>query len=325
MSDAPYPWLASAWHTLVTSQADNRLSHALLISGVPGLGRQALAHALAARLLCQHGTSCGDCAPCHWLRADNHPDLHRVEPLEDKRIISVDQVRDLISKLTLTSLGAGRKVAIVYPAETLNENAANCLLKTLEEPLGDSVIILVADQRVALPATIISRCLKIGVRIPGPDAALDWLQDHSADKNWPLLLRLAGGVPLAAVAMREEDFLAQSRVLGHDLDSLLAGRLDPAGAAERWIKIGPERSLDWLADVLCDVIRVKFGLAEPDLAHSLAIEGLPQHLNQIKLNGLFRYLDDVRVGRRRLETPLNRQSIIETLLVPWAARFALPN
>lgn len=324
MSAAPYPWLAPVWERLLGSQADARLAHALLISGVPGLGRRALAEALTERILCREGRACGDCPPCHWHGAGNHPDLHVLAPLEDKTTIAVEQIRELIAKLALSPLAGGRKVAIIDPADAMTEAAANCLLKTLEEPAGDSVLMLVADRRVPMAATIRSRCQSAALRVPDTPSALAWLRGQDADADWPVLLRLAGGAPLTALALREDDFVAATKTLEEDLAALWKGQRDPSSVAERWLKLGGPRCVEWLADRVGDVIRVNSGVAEPELAHSLSTRGLPQALRKIKLNHLFNYLDAVREGRRRLDTPLNSQLILESLLIPWAGGFEAP-
>lgn len=322
MSAPPLPWHGGAWATISSALAEGRLAHGLLLHGVPGLGKNTLAEALAAQFLCEKSSACGACPACHWVAADNHPDFYRISPEEDKATISVDQVRALIGKMTLSSLATGRKVALINPADTLTEAAANALLKTLEEPSGDSVLMLVVNRLSALPATIHSRCQSVAVTRPGPDDALAWLASQQAEKaDWPALLRLANGAPLAALALHQDGFGAQVERLSADLQSLSNGRAEPASVAARWVKNDAARCVDWLARRVTDVIRVRFGVAGSDVAHNLRPQDLPDGLNQIKLNAMFDYLDTVHRARRRLDTSLNAQQLIESLLVPWSLRF----
>ncbi|MFK8018085.1 MAG: DNA polymerase III subunit delta' [Gammaproteobacteria bacterium] len=322
MNANAYPWHQAPFDTIVAALAEQRLSHGLLIHGVRGLGKGAFAQRLATRFLCATSTACGSCPACHWVAADNHPDFYQLAPEEDKRSISVDQVRALIGKLSLSSLANGRKVAIIDPADAMTEAAANALLKTLEEPTGDSVLMLVTHRLSALPATIHSRCQSVGIPRPDHDQALAWLGEHApGDVPWPALLRLAGGAPLAALEWHKEGFSAQVEQLSADLVAISDGQLDPAAAAARWVKMDAGRCIEWLARRVSDVIRVRFGVASRDVAHNLSPKDLPEGLNQIKLNQMFAYLDNVHRARRRLDTSLNAQQVIEALLVPWALRF----
>ncbi|MFK7886209.1 MAG: DNA polymerase III subunit delta' [Gammaproteobacteria bacterium] len=316
------PWHETPLSTITSALGEGRLAHGLLLHGMAGLGKRTLARQVAAVCLCANSTACGDCPACHWVAADNHPDYYRIEPEEDKRTISVDQIRALIGKLTLSSLATGRKVALIQPADAMTEGAANALLKTLEEPSGDSVLILVADRLSALPATILSRCQGVAVPRPDTDVGMAWLRSKdSANPHWPGLLRLANGAPLAALALHEDDFGKTIESLSADLRALSSSQANPASIAARWVKANPARCLEWLARRVSDVIRVRFGVAGRDVAHNLRPEDLPDDLNQIKLSRLFDYLDQLRRAQRQLDTSLNAQQLLEAVLVPWALRF----
>ena len=294
--------------------------------GLHGLAKRDLAARLASRALCNNAAACGECAPCRWYAAGNHPDFYNVEPEDGKSTISVDQVRALIAKLALASHGGGRKVALVAPANGMTEAAANALLKTLEEPSGDSLLILVANQLSALPITIVSRCQALPVLRPDTSEALAWLEANNAgheDADWPALLRLAHGAPLAARALAADGFGASVAQLTRDLASLQNGEADPGTVAARWVRLDAERCLTWLVRRIGDVIRVRSGVAGRDVAHTLAPEDLPASINQIKLTALFRYLDTLQTAERRLSTSLNPQQVIEAALVPWATALRL--
>lgn len=147
---------------LQRSRAGNRVAHAYLFEGVNGCGRRSTALALIASLFCQQpegdGEACGVCPSCKKLAAGNHPDLHLLQPLPDKRDISIEQVRELQQMLALRPFEAKRKACLIEPAERMSAGAANALLKTLEEPPGHGLLILLSNQADLLLSTVRSRC-----------------------------------------------------------------------------------------------------------------------------------------------------------------------
>ncbi|MDP9032838.1 MAG: DNA polymerase III subunit delta', partial [Pseudomonadota bacterium] len=141
-----YPWQDSLWQQLA-GRAQH--AHAYLLHGPVGIGKRALAERLMASLLCQRPNgleACGECKSCMLLKAGSHPDNYLLEPEEADKAIKVDQVRDLVSFVVQTAQMGGRKVVLIEPVESMNINAANALLKSLEEPSGDTVLLLVSHQ-----------------------------------------------------------------------------------------------------------------------------------------------------------------------------------
>lgn len=146
---------------LQRSISANRVAHAYLFEGIAGCGRRTTALTLIAALFCLQpvaGEACGSCPSCKKLAAGNHPDLHLLQPLPDKRDISIEQVRELQQMLSLRPFEAKRKACLIEPAERMSIGAANSLLKTLEEPPGHGLLILLTNQADLLLPTVRSRC-----------------------------------------------------------------------------------------------------------------------------------------------------------------------
>lgn len=228
-SDLPFPWLREASARLARNAAGERPPHALLLSGPAGLGKLELARREAAALLCLEGDrpACGQCRSCDLMAGGAHPDFRMVtfetnDRGQLRKEIVIDQVRELIASLQLTHGLSPRKVAVIHPAEAMNRNAANALLKTLEEPAGDAVLILVCNDPARLPATVRSRCQVIDVRQPDRADATRWLvEEQGADPERAALALDAGaGTPLRATALLDSGGLEGYRAVHEALDRL---------------------------------------------------------------------------------------------------------
>ena len=163
-----------------------------------GIGKEALALAFAQALLCEtpraDGLACGECPSCRYAIAGQHPDLMRVTQVsfdDDgdpvwKETIGIDRIRDVTAFTQLTTHRQRAKVVVIAPAERMNANAANALLKTLEEPPPATYLMLVAAAPGRLPATIVSRCRKLPVAVPGRGGggARGWRRRASRSRRW---------------------------------------------------------------------------------------------------------------------------------------------
>jgi DNA polymerase-3 subunit delta' len=235
------PWLEPAAARLAAAHAAGRLPAALLIHAAPGIGAGALARYFAQLRFCAEADPpCGHCAHCRRAASGEHPDFTVVGPDPESKLgqISIAQVRELAEQLALSSYEGRGTVVVLDPADALNRNAANALLKTLEEPRPDAHLVLLTHAPSLLPATIRSRCQRLAVPAPDRATALAWLNEqkpaHRAD--WPAVLELLGVAPLEAVDADVPHLLA----IREDVQRLLAdsrqGRIDVIRAADAWAK-----------------------------------------------------------------------------------------
>ena len=247
------PWHDPQWRRMERSIRSGRVPHALLLRGASGCGKAMFAGRLAASLLCgSDAAPCGECASCRLCAAGSHPDRIDVGLAPDRREIVVDQVRALIEVVGLTARFGRWKVVIVDPADAMNRHAANTLLKTLEEPPGAAVFILVSSNHAQLFPTIRSRCQRIDFPVPDPAIALEWLRGRVPEPE--AALALARGAPIGAVEMADGGLVAVRSALDRDLDEILADG-DPMTVAARWKELGRETVTRWLADILAERLR----------------------------------------------------------------------
>jgi DNA polymerase-3 subunit delta' len=306
-----------------------RPAQALLLAGPRGVGKSALALAWAQALLCEaphaDGAACGECAACHWFATGGHPDF-RLVTLQEKTgkegearmatAIEVDQAREAVDYVQLSTYRAGFRVVLVDPADSLNPAAANALLKVLEEPPLNTVFVLVSDQPRRLLPTIRSRCTRLDIGLPPVDQATQWLAEQGVGDAADLLA-LSGGTPLDARRWVDGDELDERRGVLEGLAQ--PERLDPVTLAERWKAVSPQTwhnvVYKWLGDLLAVKLQgnVQFNR---DFAEALARLGGKADL--AKLLALAR--TQANEGRT-LAHPLNRALQLEAWLIQYRHLF----
>jgi DNA polymerase-3 subunit delta' len=317
------PWLAGAWQTLVSALAARRLHHGLLFAAPAGFGKRALASALATAALCSQrgvdGYGCGACRSCLLVAAGSHPDLTRItfglrDDGKPRTEIIVDQIRALSQRLSMSSQFGGAQIAFIDPADRLNANAANALLKTLEEPTPATILMLIADDSSRLPATIRSRCQRIDLRAPTRAEALAWLRAQRIDsKRAEDSLDASLGNPGLALTWSADETLAIRAACADDLAALSRGRRTASEVAQRWAADQPETRL-WFAAALAR-----------DEARSLALDevgalGLTAREEIPKLAGWFGHANH---ARGLLATPLRTDLVLLDVLRAWPVRAAV--
>ena len=228
------PAIAAPWIQRQLSQLLSQRGHAWLLQGPSGLGQYDLGLGLAQAWLCEHPTptgACGECGSCHLVGSRAHPDLVVLMPetvllergwplsesaqkeIDDKKRkpskeIRVDAMRDMVAFAQRTSARGRGTAVLVYPAERMNHVTANALLKTLEEPAGDTRFVLASEATHQLLPTIRSRCQTHAMTWPEEAEALDWLQARAREEGAKdpgaeqarVWLQAAGGRPDDALA-----------------------------------------------------------------------------------------------------------------------------
>ncbi|MCP5419600.1 MAG: DNA polymerase III subunit delta' [Gammaproteobacteria bacterium] len=318
------PWQRGPWQGVQKRRAAGRLPHALLCSGVAGLGKLRFANTLAQSLLCSTpdgaGGPCGTCCGCRLFLAGTHPDFKRAEPDEPGKPIKVDSIRELCEFLAYTSQYNGYKIAVVAPADQMNANAANSLLKTLEEPSPNSLLLLVTAYPSRLLATVRSRCQTIAFHAPPRSEAVSWLVSQRAGQGNPeLLLSLSDGAPLKALAYAEGGRLANRLTLLDNYQQLLNGHLDPILAAESWAKGDVAEQIQWLIGWHMDMIRLKIIVDPPRLLNPDLRSKLQTIAARHSVRTLYRRLDAAMRLSALSNTPINTQWMLETFLAGCAS------
>lgn len=318
MSATAFPsWLDAAWRGLVERRNGARLPHALLIAGPAGLGKRALSERLVAALLCQHpdgsGDACGHCRGCTLRAAGSHPDLVNVRIAEDSKQILIEQVRGACERMALTSHFGGLKITTIAPAEAMNVAAANALLKTLEEPTGDALLVLVSDQPAQLLATIRSRCQRIDVRPPEPDEARAWLAAQGvASDVLPRALALASNNPGQALALADPKCQEQAAEVARHLLAVARGAASPSAVAAGWVKDEAERRVA----LACAWVHLAAWQVRGESRLDLDPE-LTRLTAAIDFHKLSRWWDDGQRLRQQLATPLRADLIVGEWLYRW--------
>ncbi len=344
------PWhadIASHWLT-----HRERFAHAWLIHGLPGIGKTQFALAAAAALLCESpedGLACGKCLACGWVSKGNHPDLRRIRPealaaeegvadednatsAEDvpieagtsasgkktlSRDIRIEQIRAIENWFNQGTHRAGLRVALIYPAESLNVVSANALLKVLEEPAPNTVFLMVTNAMDRLMPTLISRCRKMPLSAPSRSESVAWLETLGVRdaSSW---LSASGGAPVRALEMSQQDSTPCPAWLQTFASKLAQGPSSEIGALAEGL--AKSAAIEWL-DVL-QRLSVDMSL----LAHGMSARyypGLQSVLKPLASQASVSRLSDlgnwINAQRRIAQHPLTPKLFAQAVLERFAA------
>ena len=240
-------WHKAAWANFAGRRLGGQMPHALMLTASPGLGLHQFAELVHASLLCTsplaNARACENCRSCVARHAGSHPDDCAATPEEAKVSIGIDQIRWLAERLSKTPQAGGFQVASIEPAHAMTVAAANALLKTLEEPARDTMLILVSEQPGKLLPTVLSRCQRLHISRPSKTQSLAWLADTGLAKNAniELALAIAGGAPILAAQLLESGAVQSYRALSEALDlGERNGRIDALAMGKQWMQRLPE-------------------------------------------------------------------------------------
>ena len=316
------PWQHEEYDRIRHQQASGKLSHALLVSGQAFLGKSHFAHAIVSAMLCERAESmsndsalgrsaCGECTGCHLLAAGTHPDFRSLRP-EDSKLIKIEQIRDVIAWVSQTAQRSGKKVVIVNPADQMNHQSANALLKCLEEPAGDSLIMLVTSHPGRLLPTIRSRCQLVDFHIPSRSKAIEWLQQYGADsgRDNEILLDVAGGAPLAVLERFDEAFLERRKVIILAMTDLISGKKTTQQVSELLSKSGAADAIDCLYDLSIDCLKY---LSCSDIQY-IRNRDMSRVIEEIcgayDIDAMFKFCETLKVSRQELSSSSNPDAVL---------------
>ncbi|MBL4582830.1 MAG: DNA polymerase III subunit delta' [Gammaproteobacteria bacterium] len=338
--NAPLPWQSAQWAQLSRAFAANQLAHAYLFSGSEGLGKSLFAKSFANYALCLNPIAqdaaggladtmiaCGTCSNCLKGGLGNHPDILIIEPEEGSKGIKIDQIRWLSEFVIRSSHSGGAKMVIIQSAHLLNANAANALLKTLEEPNDNTHVILVSDHPGRLVATIRSRCQKVAFQAPSADIAADWLQAIIGTGNTDLLLNASDMRPLIALRLAEGDSLQARAQFLQGICDVKTGKKSPQQVLALIAKNSESEVLQHFSVFLSKL--TKYSLTgiidnegDPAFQSMYALLSPPKEkqLAQRVASSLAHFYTEVEVARRQLasSTNPNPQLIMESILWQWS-------
>lgn len=333
------PWLRP--HLQRTIAAIDALHHSIMLTGVSGLGKREFAIALAKTLLCGNATPhgvCGQCQDCRLFDAATHPDLHvliteqettsgrigllgcyseryqdaiaRKKRANPGKVIPVDQIRTLIQRFYQSSHIAKNKVALVLPADRMNTNAANALLKLLEEPPQNSYFILASANPGMLPATIRSRCVLMPMPQPERTVVSQWLTQHGVAEAAQIVAANDNIGPFDLLADIENGVLQQQQENLQQLVGVLTGPVDPVALAATMAKSDITGSLSGLHKLSVGLIKWQSATQAPPWTALSRFN--PALVSPLKLHAVY---DKIGQYRRIAREQLNPQLALEEILI----------
>lgn len=321
-----YPWQQKLWENFSFRIQSNQLPHALLFSGITGMGKSQFALHLIQTLLCHHKNKdhadC-NCRNCHLIQTKVHPNLLWVTSEKKDHAIKIDQVRAVSEFCQQSSLSGEYKMAVLCDAHTMNRHSANALLKTLEEPSSQTILCLITDQYGLLPATIKSRCQRIEFHTPEHHLALTWLQKKLGDtqNQAALLLSLARGAPLKAFEMTHDDTLSVRDDIYQSLYSLIFKKHDPIQLALKLMDtVTPIQLIDFILSWLMDLLRLQLNTEDKLILNQDYQSQLKELIFLVPSKRILSLFDYIKMQRQQLVQGinLNKQLLLESIFIQWA-------
>ncbi|MDN3610502.1 DNA polymerase III subunit delta' [Vibrio ostreicida] len=261
--DRLYPWLEHLWQEWQLGLDSERFSNSALLCADEGLGAEQLVERFSRAVMCRNYTSeaCGFCHSCQLMLSHTHPDFHRIEPEKVGKAITVEQIRQCNRLAQESSQLSGVRLFVIEPAESMNESAANALLKTLEEPAQTCMFLLVSHRPHQLLPTITSRCQQWHVASPSAEALTVWLNGQTGSSIPAYVAHIHNNAPVKT----QQFFDAGSMEKYHQIESemlAVAAQKGNYAAFAKQLAGEPTEYLKWLWYLMTDAQKVHFGIEQ---------------------------------------------------------------
>lgn len=303
---------------LARSLSLKRVAHAYLFTGIEGCGKKKSALALIQAVFCGKDDPCGVCPACRKVACGQHPDLHILEP--DGAFIKIDQVRELQKELSYRPFEAPKKACIIDGAEKLNNSSGNALLKTLEEPPGDALLILITPERSKVLKTILSRCQELAFQ-PLSGALIEdrLVRDGFPTQAARVAATLAGGSMRRGIEIATEGVLAGRNEFLERVTSLSLGDIGRLFAAAEEYG-GDKEKLPELLDLLLSFLRdvLIFSATPEGLANADLKELVARVARRLSREKSMRLVENLMEMRRQLARNVNPRLALEVFFMNLA-------
>lgn len=306
---------------LMRAVSSGRVAHAYLFAGPEGVGKETTAMSFARALLCSRpaaGDACGTCRECRQVSGGNHPDFYHVDPAGSS--IKIEQVREIQRRAPYRPYQGGRKVFLIRQAETMTAEAANCILKTLEEPPVDTVFILVSSRPQVLLPTILSRCQAVYFKAMALPELVRGLVDLKgvSGQEARLYASLAGGSMGRALSYASGSLLAD-----RDGANALAGALwqcGPLEAVEMAEKASASKpkalfTLDTLACWYRDLMVYREAGDDGVLFNTDRADTIKMEAGLFDTGRILEIIEEIESTKRKIEVNANTRLALETLFL----------
>ena len=296
----------------------DRLHHAYLFAGPDGAGKRTVATALAGAVQCSEGgaDACGACPSCRCIDDRNHPDVHWLEQRKGKRDITIEQVRELQRELVLHRFNGKKKIAIIDSLTLLNLHAQNALLKTLEEPPGDSLLLLIAGSTGGVLPTVLSRCLRLRfspLTVEQAAAVVARRRDIPEDRALLLAAVSYGSLGKALAAdetegldQRQECFRRLTALSSDDVRGITALAEEMGGDRDKAL-----RFLDWVKGWLRDIMVLQVTGSTSGVYNRDVLEDLRSAAAERRLQQSTAALAEIDGVTRAIHRNYNRRMVLE--------------
>jgi DNA polymerase-3 subunit delta' len=308
--------------TLRQSLLNGRLHHAYLFIGPEGIGKRTLALALAQTIHCAElgNDFCGRCSACRAIQTGNHADVRVLEPLLNKKDISIQQVRELEKMLSLRSFSGRQKIAIIDPATLMNWPAQNALLKTLEEPPQGCILILIACNAGGLLPTVRSRAFALSFApLPRQQVARILISSKGKTREQAEILAALTMGSLGAVSKFEKEKMIEKRLDWMEtLVSLRAGDYRAALNAAEALAGNREETLkflEWAGLWYRDLLTFRIAHAPDKILNMDMLQQIEEHSARIEADDLFSLLSKTAEASQLIQRNVNRRMVLEDLLL----------